>query len=58
MKVDLVYYNNSECGKHFVGLGERQLGVGIDDQTQLCAGGVGEAKDTCSVRYPNLLYQF
>lgn len=51
LKVDLGYYSYSMCGKHYADIGERQLGVGIDDKTQLCAGGVGESKDTCSVRY-------
>jgi len=48
MKVDLEKYSNEVCNKKFSNLSNRTLAKGIDDQTQICAGGaLNEPKDTC-----------
>lgn len=43
--VDLQFFTQSECNKHFSR--RRRLSKGIDIETQVCAGGRNAEKDTC-----------
>ncbi|KAF2897065.1 hypothetical protein ILUMI_09110 [Ignelater luminosus] len=47
MKVTLGYFNNQQCRSVYASVPERSLPNGIDDNTQICAGGINESKDTC-----------
>lgn len=49
MKVTLKYYTWEECEATYQNVSSRRLPVGIDDKSQLCAGGRNEEKDTCQV---------
>jgi secreted trypsin-like serine protease len=52
MKVDLSLYPNRQCRSHYRNVSKRKLLKGIDDSTQICAGGRGkEEKDTCQVLF-------
>lgn len=57
MKVDLEEVKNSECRQSYSEIASKQLlPNGIWGETQICAGGGGEAKDTCLVNHRNMLY--
>ena len=48
LKVVLDFYSHPDCRKVFTeGVSKRRLRDGIVDESQICAGGVNESKDTC-----------
>lgn len=50
LKVGLNVYDRDKCNGHYQNLSNRILSKGIDEKTQVCAGGgLGESKDTCQV---------
>lgn len=49
MKVTLKYFSWEECQIAYENVSSRRLPIGIDDQSQVCAGGRNEEKDTCQV---------
>lgn len=49
MKVTLKYFSWEECQAVYRNLSSRKLPNGIEDDTQVCAGGRNEEKDTCQV---------
>ncbi|XP_025835380.1 serine protease Hayan isoform X2 [Agrilus planipennis] len=46
-KVDLNYFSYEQCRSAFASVSKRKLPNGIVDETQVCAGGINESKDTC-----------
>lgn len=48
-KVDLNYYSIEQCRESYSDISPRQIPNGIMDETQICAGGINEEKDTCQV---------
>lgn len=51
-KVTLQYFSNDQCRANFQP--QTRLVNGIDENSQLCAGGVTESKDTCQVSFSEL----
>lgn len=49
LQVTLKYFTTEECRKTYENVSTRKLPVGIDEETQVCAGGRNEEKDTCQV---------
>lgn len=49
MKVTLKFFSWEECQTVYQNVSKRRLPIGIDDDSQICAGGRNEEKDTCQV---------
>lgn len=48
-KVDLNFYSIEDCQSTYASISKKRLPNGIVDETQICAGGLNEEKDTCQV---------
>lgn len=48
-KVELDLYSIEDCRTTYASVSQKRLPKGIVDETQICAGGVNEEKDTCQV---------
>lgn len=48
-KVDISYFTIEQCQEVYKDVAPRRIPKGIVDETQICAGGVNEEKDTCQV---------
>lgn len=48
-KVDINYFSIDQCRETYRDVAPRRIPNGIVDDTQICAGGINEEKDTCQV---------